>query len=368
MKRYRVTRLAIWLGSSLCALGCAQIAGLTEDYHLESAGAGGNPSGGSSGSGAAGAAASTNGGRANGGGAGANAGDAGESGGEAGGSAASAGSDGGKGGTSGAGGNTAAGAAGMSTAGAGGGGPGPVHIGASQFHDSASGDQSASSMLTDATFAKPAGTQAGDLMLAFFGCDHELKNMSSSHLALTGWTLIDQLEGYGGDGQGTYLMYKIAGAAEPASIVFQNINDAPPGGNGVQGLLTVYRGVDPNMPVNAYETVLVDTGSDGFTHITTNTPEVTTTAANCLLVAGLSPDSDIDAPVITAWPDGFSENQTSVNNPAHPNPYGWANIYAAERHVAAAGKLSASGFHYDLVNSTKYFGALSFVLALAPAP
>ncbi len=367
MKRSHATQLAIWSSTTLWALGCAQIAGLTDDYHHVDldAGAGGQATSGTSGAGRAGAAAGGKGGKggASGAEAGATGGEAGASGGEAGAGAGSGGSSGGTGGSSG---GTAAGAAGMSMAGAGGVVLGPSHVGAAQFHDSASGDQNASSHLTDATFAKPAGTMPGDFMLVFFGCDHELKNMSGTHLALTGWTLIDQQEGYGGDGQGTYLMYKFAGTAEPESIVFQGINDPLPGGNGVQGLLTVYRGVNTAMPINDYQALVFGAGSEGPMQITTNTPDATTTVANSLVIAGLSPDSDIDAPVITAWPDGYTENQVSVNNPAHPYPYGWANIYAAERHVSAIGKVTGSPFHWNIVNSTKYFGAMTFVLSLAP--
>jgi hypothetical protein len=87
-----------------------------------------------------------------------------------------------------------------------------------------------------------------------------------------------------------------------------------------------------------------------------------------LLIAGLSPDTAVDAPVVSNWPEGFDENQTSVNNPPHPYPNGWANIYTAERHLAQAGTVPASFFGWDITyDGMSYYGALSFVLALAPA-
>lgn len=242
----------------------------------------------------------------------------------------------------------------------------PMRVGFSVFHDSASGSDQASSKLTDATFTKPAGTAPGDLMLVFFGCDHALKNLTGSTLSDAGWTLQDQHEGYGDDGQGTYLLYRIVDGTEPEKIVFADINE-PGSGNGVQGLLSVYRGVNQDAPINAYEVVVKGMGSDGVTHIVTDTPAITTTADDCLLIAGLSPDTAVDAPKVSKWPDGFDENQVTVSNPPTPYPYGWANIYSAERRAGKAGLVPGSAFEWDMTyDGTQYYGSLTFVLALAP--
>jgi len=242
---------------------------------------------------------------------------------------------------------------------------GPYRVGFSVFHDSASGDSHANSKLPDATFTKPPGTQPGDFMLVFFGDDHSLMNMSDTALADEGWILWDQHEELGGDGQGTYIAYRFADGSEPDPIVFKDIN--PDGaGNGVQGLLSVYRGVNAKAPINAYEVAKVDTNSD-TKHVETPTPAITTTADNCRLIAGLSPDTAIDAPVISIWPAGFDENQVSVKNPPTPYPFGWANIYSAERQQAKAGSVAASVFGWDLTyGGTQSYGSLAFVLALAP--
>jgi hypothetical protein len=246
-------------------------------------------------------------------------------------------------------------------------GAGPHRIGFSEFHDSASASDMGSSHLADATFAKPPGTAPGDLMLVLFGCDHELMNMSTDTLEPAGWTLVDQHVQQGTDGQGTYLLYRLVDGTEPDMIVFPNINNLP-NGNGVQGLLSVYRGVSQTDPVNAYEVALVPEGTEDTVHIETPTPAITTKTNDCLLIAGLSPDTAVDAPAISSWPEGFDENQTSVNNPPHPYPNGWANIYTAERHLAQAGTVPASRFAWDMTyGGMSYYGALSFVLALAPA-
>jgi hypothetical protein len=248
----------------------------------------------------------------------------------------------------------------------GGGVKGPVRVGFSVFHDSASGDEHAASKLPDATFAQPADTQPGDFMLVFFGCDHKLGNLTDVTLGAIGWTLQDQHEEQGIDGQGTYLAYRFVDGTEPNPIVFKDINPAG-GGNGVQGLLSVYRGVDPTSPINVYDIVPIETGSEVAKSIETPTPAVTTTVDNCLLIAGLSPDTAIDAPVISAWPEGFDENQVSVKNPPAPYPFGWASIYSAERHVPKAGNVAASSFTWKLTyDGSNSYGALTFVLGLAP--
>jgi len=370
MKWSRAVRWLAACSATLATWGCAQIAGLTSDYHLADGGVGGATGEGG------GAEAASGGTEPRAGAAGASAGGAptGGAAGESGGSGPSGGSSpsGGtksKGGAGGVAGTTggASGAAGGGVAGAAGNSAqGPVRIGYSEFHDSAAGNDNASSHLASATFTKPLGTAKGDFMLVFFGADHALMNLSGTDLSGRGWTLVDQHEGLGTDGQGTYLMYKFAGAAEPDPIVFADINSVP-SGNGVQGLLSVYRGVDPAMPVNAYEVSVTPMGQENITLVSTPTPAITTTVAGCLLIAGLSPDSAIDAPVVTSWPSGFPDT-LSVNNPPHPYPGGWANIYVAEGHVAAAGTVAASHFAWTPTLATAYYGSLSFVIALAPAP
>lgn len=242
----------------------------------------------------------------------------------------------------------------------------PTRVGSAQFHDSASGDDQASGHLADAVFTLPSGVTEGDFMLVFFGADHSLHNMTGNFLESIGWTLLDQLEDFGTDGQATYLLYRFATGTEAATITFPGINDTP-SGVGVQGLLAVYRGVNAQNPINAYETHLDDTGNDSSIHVTTETPAITTTVAGCLAIAGLSPDTRVDAPLITTWPAGFDDNRTSVINPAHPYPYGWANIYDAEQRLPKAGTLPASAFAWDITyGGSEYDGAMSFVLALAP--
>ena len=291
-----------------------------------------------------------------------NTGGSGNSGGSGSGGKLGSGGSAGPGGTE----NTPNDGGGAGEAGTGNGPAGPTHIGYSTFSDAASGDNHASAALDDASFAKPAGTAVGDFMLVFFGSDHKLLNLATGELP-TGWKLLDQHDEQGDDGQGTYLVYRTVDGTEPDPIVFPGIN-ATEYTNGVQGLLTVYRGVDTTNPINAYETALVDTGVETSKDVVTPTPALTTTTDGCLLIAGLSPDTAIDAPIITAWPEGFDEHQVSVTNPKAPYPFGWANIYSAERHLPQAATVPASTFAWRMTyDGMSYYGALTFVLALAPA-
>jgi hypothetical protein len=334
MKRARAVRLTWWC--VLGVLGCSRLAGLDGDYKLGSGGVGASSQGGTKPSGGgvgtfAGAEARGGGGQASTGAPGA-------------------------GGESALGGDGAGGFAGD------GGASRPLHIGHSEFHDSASGNDNASSHLADASFALPSGTRVGDLLLVFFGADHSLGNLSGSSLDAMHWILLDQHSDYGTDGQAAYLIYKIADGSEPDPIVFPGINETP-SGNGVQGLLSVYRGVSK---VDAYEFDVLKTGESEVAQATTPTPAITTHVDDCLLIAGLSPDTTIDVPVVSSWPEGFVEHQLSVVNPRNPYPLGWANIYSAERYLARAGTVPASAFVWSTGDQQQYFGSFAFVLALAP--
>ncbi len=363
MNRSRALRVAICSGATLLALGlagCAQIAGLSGDYQLAAGGTantGGRDGAGGTNSGIAGRSNAEAGSGL--GEAGANVGAAGANAGEAG----FAGAAGDEGGASGGEAGSGAGTAGLG--GAGGAAPtGPTRVGFSEFHDSASGSDDASAGLTDATFDMPAGTRAGDFILVFFGADHSLMKLSGNELGSGGWTLLEDHHDYGTDGQATYLIYKFAGTSEPDQIVFPGINPVNYG-DGVQGLLSVYRGVNAQNPINAYEFALnVEDGSG--TTFSTATPAITTTVDDCRLITGLSPDTTVDRPAIVFWPAGFSENQVSVLNPTSPHPDAWANIYSAERHLPKAGTVDASSFAWQSSSGSIYHGSLAFVLALAP--
>jgi hypothetical protein len=120
------------------------------------------------------------------------------------------------------------------------------------------------------------------------------------------------------------------------------------------------------MPVNALELNVIDKGTEGPTHVETPTPALTTTVPDCLLLAGLSPDTMVDAPVVSSWPPGFG-NEVSVKNPPFPLPNAWTNLFLAERPWPTPATLPASSIGWNIVAGNAYYGALSFVLALAPA-
>lgn len=241
-------------------------------------------------------------------------------------------------------------------------------VGSSVFNASAYGSDNASAASADATLTVPAGTSAGDFMLMFLGSDSSLNH---APLSSGGWTLYDYREDYGADGQSAYVVYRYATASEPASYLLSNVSPDGECGDGncaFQVLLRVYRGVNATAPINAFQVVVDSTKTTNSADITTATAAITTTVANCLAICGLSPDVYFaDAPTITAWPAGFTQNQFSVINPPTPYPFGWANIYSAEQDLPAAGSLPGSAFQFHLnYGGTVFGGSMSFVLALAP--
>ena len=391
MNGSRFVFLALCCGVAGAAPGCTQIAGLGGDYRHGTSGGSGALGGGAGLGGSSAGMGGTSAGTAGDSGAGGEgaagsdgAGTSGSDAGKGGTSAGVGGSGAGRGGTSaGTGGDSVdvagqggepssaggtagnAASAGMSgSAGAGAAWVGPVRVGYSKFSDSSTDPDHANGSVPDVTFEKPPETREGDLMLAFFGVDHELY-IDSAALEANHWTILVAEGGVGTDGQGTYLMSKFAEADEPDMIVFNGVNPAL---YGLQALLTVYRGVNHDRPVDIYDIAgTADEGADGVTRVSTPTPALTTTVPNCLLLAGLSPDSLVDSPVIVTWPDGFA-NALEVKNKNLPWPNGWANIYLAERPWEEPSTFPASSIVWDIKAGERYYGAVSFMLALAPEP
>ncbi len=234
-------------------------------------------------------------------------------------------------------------------------GAAPTFIGSATFNGSSSNP--------NATFAAPAGISAGDFILVEFASDDALDNLDISTLAMNNWTLLDAHIDYGGDRQSSYLIYRFAGASEPASYSFNDLTS----GDDFQGLLRVYRGVNQSAPINAFE-VFVDNVGDGgnpSANASTPTPAITTTVDNCLAIAGLAPDMVQDAPNVSVWPAGFDADQLSLVAPTIP---AWSNacLYSADQVLPTAGTLPASAFDWHLNNGVLYSGSLTFVLALAP--
>ena len=119
------------------------------------------------------------------------------------------------------------------------------------------------------TVARPAGVQAGDLLLAQIAAD------DTNSVSAPGWTLIRQDKDTG-EGFWQAVLYRIAGSSEPASYTLTPVQSTA----GETGFgISVYRGVDPTNPINAHG------GQVTSAFISTITaPSVTTTVANTRLV------------------------------------------------------------------------------------
>jgi hypothetical protein len=102
---------------------------------------------------------------------------------------------------------------------------------------------------TTLTIARPAGVQAGDLLLA------QIRHRSTTTMtAPAGWTEIDTITQSVAN-HGVY--YKIAGGSEPASYAFGQGNDA----GRMAGGIGAYSGVDPTSPINAWAASAANTAT-----------------------------------------------------------------------------------------------------------
>lgn len=90
------------------------------------------------------------------------------------------------------------------------------------------------------SIARPAGTIAGDVLVATF---------ASENGAITppgGWTVVSGLSGSVTDGQVATTWYRIAGGSEPANYTF-----TAGGANALAGSIAAFTGVSQTTPVNA---------------------------------------------------------------------------------------------------------------------
>ncbi|GAB5078270.1 hypothetical protein [Arthrobacter sp. AD-310] len=151
------------------------------------------------------------------------------------------------------------------------------------------------------TLAKPAGTTAGDLLVAAFTAD--LTPSVSS--APAGWTpLVNGLTI--GNGARIFVYYRVAGTAEGASYTWSTSTAVKWGGG-----MTAYRGASTSSPIDSMVATRVDTS---YTATSITLPGVTTASNGALLIGGVGFDS---------------------STPAASPPTGWA-----ERWEAAGGQIA----------------------------
>jgi hypothetical protein len=132
--------------------------------------------------------------------------------------------------------------------------------------------RSSTTVINGFTVGRPAGTTAGDLLLAALEVDEDPMTIT----APAGWTLLlDTLAGPATSSAfHAVVYYKVAGASEPASYTW-----TVPSGAYTDIAVLAYSGVSTTNPID------VAAGRDAGVVATATTPSLTTTAPNDLLVA-----------------------------------------------------------------------------------
>jgi len=127
---------------------------------------------------------------------------------------------------------------------------------------------------TSLAISKPAGTLAGDLLLA------TISHQGGSQRNITppaGWTNIPSADVSQGSNARIHAWYKVAGASEPASYTFTLTGG---GGMSIAGGVMAIQGADSANPINAAGGQ--STGSTNVTQLTA--PSITTTKPNTALI------------------------------------------------------------------------------------
>lgn len=120
------------------------------------------------------------------------------------------------------------------------------------------------------TIAVPAGTLAGDVMLAALTTSPETVPLT----APAGWTLIQEVVQTAGTGSRVATYYRVATASEPASYTWTLSG----GHNGAAGGIVSYSGVDPVSPID------VSAGTPTASSRFHTAPSLTTTVGGSMLV------------------------------------------------------------------------------------
>lgn len=200
---------------------------------------------------------------------------------------------------------------------------------------------SASGSVTNITVALPAGTAAGDLLVAHVSQRYDA---SFAVTAPSGWTLAGSVDLGGGATVATWLWHRLATSSEPSSYTFSA------GSKSLRhAAIVAYSGVDGTSPVNAYAGAGTTTASTSLV-----APSVTTTVSNAALLTFFA----VRANATVTPPAGMTERYDLVTG-------------TGASHLAVSGndqQLSASGgTGTRTATSTVSEMHTALTLALAPA-
>lgn len=189
----------------------------------------------------------------------------------------------------------------------------------------------------------PSGARAGDLLVAFIGTARA-SGTPVSFTPPSGWTnkyTVSQLNGT--PRYDAHVWYKIATASEPSIYTFtanQTVSYSI--------VVSAYQGVDTTTPFD----VAAYTQDDGVATTVHNTPAITTTGTNRLLVAALMDDGS----------NPVNAGSGYVSNGNAPLA-GTTSTYVFSNTAATVGTYSTT-----LTGSRTTAVAFPFILALKPAP
>jgi len=150
--------------------------------------------------------------------------------------------------------------------------------------------------VTGVSISAPAGTAAGDVLVAAITAD---TNPSMASVP-AGWTAMVNglsINSSSTSGAKVYLYYHVVGASDPASYAW-TLSAAAKWGGGITG----YRGVNNTTPLDAP----VVTAVDASYNATSITAPSTTTASNGAMVIG-GVGCDCAAPMVSAPPSGWTQ-------------------------------------------------------------
>lgn len=199
---------------------------------------------------------------------------------------------------------------------------------------------------TSLTINRPAGVVSGDIMLVTIG---QRGSNTLSNPTATGWTLISGVDLGGTTDRRGIVMYRIAGATEPASYTFTLDGQS----TGTVGTIVAFSGVDNTTPFDVANGAISVNGSTAAVTATTKT---TLTANTAIVMLGMAGNS---SPTWSGWnttnPGGLTELFDNQNS-------GRASVGGAWAIKAAIG---ATGNGTATLSGAERNGAI--LIALRPA-
>jgi hypothetical protein len=193
------------------------------------------------------------------------------------------------------------------------------------------------------TINKPAGAVENDLMIASIAVRPDIATITPP----AGWTLVRRIDNASANANSLAIYWKVAGASEPASYSWTFSTST-----GSAGGIRAFFGVDTANPID------VENGQSTPAGLSHETPSVTTTVANAMVVTSHAFSSS------ATWtpPAGMTE-AFDVASEAVPNTAGISieGNYAIQTAAGATGTKTATASNDADVGNTH-------ILALKPAP